>query len=323
VNAPDALVTEPGESGDRDDFRRALLAGLKRRPRAIPPKFLYDARGSELFDRICGLPEYYLTRTETGILDRHAGDIARRAAAGCALIEFGSGSSVKSRLLLDAMRDKLALYCPIDISREHLDRTAASLRRDYPGLRIEAVCADYMAPVDLPAIAGALPKVGFFPGSTIGNLEPRDAEEFLRKARRLVGDTGALVLGTDLKKAPQVLHDAYNDSAGVTAAFTLNLLVRANRELGADFDVAAFAHDASYDPVEGRIEIYLKSLARQAVHVAGCTFEFAEGERLHAEYSYKYDRSQIEALARAGGFAVAEIWTDAAGYFAESYLVAR
>ena len=321
MNGPDALELDAERAADRDDFRRAVLAGLSRSPRAIPPKFLYDARGSELFDEICELPEYYLTRTETDILKRHAADIASRAGPGCALIEFGSGSSVKSRLLLDALKD-LALYSPIDISRQHLDRTAAGLRRDYARLRIEPICGDYMAPLDLPRIDGTAPRLGFFPGSTIGNLEPHDAEAFLKGARRLLGDGGALVLGTDLKKDHRVLHEAYNDSAGVTAAFTLNLLVRANRELDANFDVDAFAHDAFYNPVEGRIEIYIKSLARQSVRVAGRTFDFAEGERVHAEYSYKYDKPGIEALARSGGFAVAEIWTDPKGLFAVSYLQA-
>jgi dimethylhistidine N-methyltransferase len=321
MNGPDALVLDAEQAADRADFRRAILAGLSRSPRAIPPKFLYDARGSELFDQICELPEYYLTRTETEILKRHAADIASRAGPGCALIEFGSGSSVKSRLLLDAMKD-LALYSPIDISRHHLDRTAAGLRRDYPALRIEPICGDYMSPLDLPSIDSTAPRLGFFPGSTIGNLEPHEAEAFLRGARRLVGDGGALVLGADLKKDDRVLHDAYNDSAGVTADFTLNLLVRANRELQADFNLKAFAHNAFYNPVEGRIEIYIRSLARQSVQVAGHSFEFAEGERVHAEYSYKYDTKGIEALARTGGFTIAKIWTDPAGLFSVTYLAA-
>ncbi len=321
MNSP-VLAFDAEQTADREEFRRALLAGLSRTPRAIPPRFLYDSRGSELFDQICELPEYYLTRTETEILKQHAADIASRAGPGRALIEFGSGSSVKSRLLLDALKD-LALYSPIDISRQHLDQTAAGLRRDYPRLRIEPVCADYMALGELPHIAGTAPRLGFFPGSTIGNLEPHDAVSFLKGARRLVGEGGALVLGADRKKDPRVLHDAYNDSAGVTAAFTLNLLVRANRELGADFDVGAFAHDAFYNPVEGRIEIYLKSLARQSVHVAGCTFDFDKGERVHAEYSYKYDKAEIDALARAGGFAVAQTWSDPADLFAVTYMVAR
>jgi dimethylhistidine N-methyltransferase len=230
------LAVELAESADREDFRREVLVGLSRMPRAISPKFLYDARGSALFDAICELPEYYLTRTETEILKRHAADIASRAGPRPLLIEFGSGSSVKSRLLLDALQ-YVALYSPIDISRQHLDQTAVALRRDYPSLRIEPVCADYMALEALPQLASEGRRLGFFPGSTIGNLTPNEATAFLRRARRLLGDDGALVLGADLKKDPKRLHDAYNDSAGVTAAFTLNLLRRMNRELNGTFDL--------------------------------------------------------------------------------------
>ena len=218
---------------------------------------------------------------------------------------------------------RLALYSPIDISRQHLDQTAARLRRDYPALRIEPICADYMAPLDLPPIDGTAPRLGFFPGSTIGNLEPHDAVTFLKGARALLGDRGALVLGADLKKDHRVLHDAYNDSAGVTAQFTLNLLRRMNRELGGTFDLDAFEHEAFYNPVEGRIEIYIRSLADQTASVAGRSFDFAKGERIHAEYSYKYDLAGVAALAQAGGFAVSETWTDPAGLFAVTYLSAK
>lgn len=321
MNGPDVLTLDTEQAADRDEFRRALLDGLSRRPRAIPPKFLYDARGSELFDQICELPEYYLTRTETEILKRHAADIASRAGPGRALIEFGSGSSVKSRLLLDAL-DGLALYSPIDISRQHLDQTAAGLRRDYPALRIEPVCADYMSASGLPEISDGAPRLGFFPGSTIGNLERNEAEIFLQRARAFLGDGSALVLGVDLKKDPQRLHDAYNDAAGVTAQFTLNLLVRANRELDATFDLAKFAHEAFYNSAEGRIEIYMRSLARQSAQVVSRRFDFDEGERIHAEYSHKYDSADIEALARIGGFSVAETWTDEERLFAVVYLKA-
>ena len=315
------LAPDPIEVSDRDEFRAAVLAGLSRAPRAIPARFLYDARGSELFDAICELPEYYLTRTETGILAGCAPELARLAGPGCALVEFGSGSSVKTRLLLEAMPD-LAAYVPIDISRQHLDATAARLRRDYPWLRVEPVCADYMALETLPADVNGAPRLGFFPGSTIGNLEPAEVTAFLRRARALLGDRGALVLGVDLRKDPQCLHDAYNDSAGVTAAFTLNLLRRMNRELGATFDTARFAHEAFYNPVEGRIEIYVRSLAAQSVTVAGRTFVFGEGERIHTEYSYKYDEAGIAALARSGGFTVDRTWTDPARQFAVVYLEA-
>jgi dimethylhistidine N-methyltransferase len=315
------LARDHAEISDRDEFARAVLDGLSRTPRAIPARFLYDARGSELFDAICELPEYYLTRTETGILTACAPELARLAGPGCALVEFGSGSSVKTRLLLDAMPD-LAAYIPIDISRQHLDATAARLRRDYPRLRVEPVCADYMALETLPSDTNGAPRLGFFPGSTIGNLEPAEATSFLRRARGLLGDRGALVLGVDLRKDPQRLHDAYNDKAGVTAAFTLNLLRRMNRELGANFDLAGFAHDASYNPVEGRIEIYIRSLRPQTVTVAGRAFAFAEGERIHTEYSYKYDEAGIAALARSAGFTIDRTWTDPDRLFAVVYLEA-
>lgn len=306
------------QMADREDFRRAVLDGLSRRPRAIPAKFLYDARGSALFDQICELPEYYLTRTETAILRAHAGDIAALAGRGSALIEFGSGSSVKSRLLLDAM--DLALYVPIDISREHLDRSTARLRRDYPSLAIQAVCADYMALADLPQLLVSARRIGFFPGSSIGNLEPHEAVAFLLRARTLLGDNGALVLGVDLKKDPGRLDAAYNDSAGVTAAFTLNLLRRMNRELQATFDLDRFAHDAFYNPVKGRIEIYVRSLAEQSVTVAGRSFAFAEGERIHTEYSYKYDVAQLRSLAQQSGFRLDKVWMDPDRLFAVAYL---
>ena len=320
MNLPIAAVEREGVA-EREDFRYAVLAGLGCLPRAIPARFLYDARGSALFDAICELPEYYLTRTETAILTGCAPDIARLAGPGCALVEFGSGSSVKSRLLLDAMPG-LDAYVPIDISREHLDRTAAGLRRDYPRLRVEPVPGDYMALDALPPAINGARRIGFFPGSTIGNLTPQEATAFLRRARKLLRDDGALVIGVDLKKDPQRLHDAYNDAAGVTAQFTLNLLRRMNRELDANFDLAAFAHDAFYDPIEGRIEIYFRSLREQTVTVAGQRFVFAGGERVHTEYSYKYDDAGIAALARSGGFSIEKSWSDPARLFAVVWLKA-
>ena len=315
------LALDRAELDDRAEFREAVLAGLARTPRAIPAKFLYDARGSALFDQICELPEYYLTRTETGILRECVAELAVLAGPGCALVEFGSGSSVKSRLLLEALCD-LSAYVPIDISREHLDTTAARLRHDYPGLNVQPVCADYMALTELPADVNGAPRLGFFPGSTIGNLEPAEATAFLRRARLLLGPTGALVMGVDLKKDPRRLHDAYNDSAGVTAEFTLNLLRRMNRELDANFDLASFAHEAFYNAAEGRIEIYFRSLRPQTVTVAGRSFTFSEGERVHTEYSYKYDDAGIAALARSAGFSIDRTWTDRGRLFAVIYLEA-
>jgi dimethylhistidine N-methyltransferase len=314
------LALGRAETSEREAFRRDALAGLACLPRAIPAKYLYDARGSALFDEICELPEYYLTRTETQILTASAGDIAARAGKGRELIEFGSGSSIKSRLLLDALHP--VSYVPIDISREHLEASAARLRRDYPGIRIEPVCADYMALQNPPQLKRSSPRLGFFPGSTIGNLEPAEATAFLTWARGLLGDDGAMVVGFDLKKDAKALHDAYNDSAGVTAAFTLNLLRRMNRELAATFDLERFAHEAFYNPREGRIEIYFRSLGDQTVTVAGRPFAFAAGERVHTEYSYKYDAADIERLAASAGFRLAKIWTDSDRLFAVAYLAA-
>lgn len=316
------ILLDRPQLDDRTEFKEAVLAGLSRTPRAIPAKFLYDAQGSALFDAICELPEYYLTRTEIQILRRHSSEIADLAGAGCALVEFGSGSSVKSRLLIEALKD-LQSYVPIDVSRDHLDATAAQLRRDYPWLTVVPVGADYMTLTALPArVNGAQRRLGFFPGSTIGNLEPKDATEFLRRARALLGDGSALVLGVDLKKDVRLLHDAYNDRAGVTAAFTLNLLRRMNRELDADFDLSGFAHEAFYNPAQGRIEIFFRSLRSQTVHVAGQGFHFQEGERVHTEYSYKYDDVGIAELARSGGFAIEKIWRDPVRLFAVCFLAA-
>lgn len=313
------LVLEDGDVADRQDFRRAVLAGLASSPRAIPAKFLYDARGSALFDAICEQPEYYPTRTETQILRACAGDIARLAGPGCALVEYGSGSSVKTRLLLEAMPD-LHAYVPIDISRQHLDATARRLREDYPWLRVDPVSGDYMALDALPPVIDGARRIGFFPGSTIGNLTPEEAVLYLRRARRLLRSDGALILGVDLKKDPQRLHAAYNDAAGVTAQFTLNLLRRMNRELEANFDLSAFAHEAFYNEAAGRIEIYVRSLQNQAVTVAGRRFTFAEGERVHTEYSYKYDDAEIAELARRGGFSIAHTWSDPDRLFAVAFL---
>jgi dimethylhistidine N-methyltransferase len=314
------LELDRAGSTDREDFRHAVLTGLAARPRAIPAKYLYDARGSALFDEICDLPEYYLTRTETGILSERARDIARLAGPAAALVEFGAGSSVKSRLLLDAM--DLSVYAPIDISREHLETSADRLRRDYPSLHVEPVYGDYMALDAVPGMDAYAHRLGFFPGSSIGNLQPDEAIAFLRRARRLLGVDGALVLGTDLKKDPERLNAAYNDSAGVTAAFTLNLLRRMNRELAATFDLDGFIHDAFYSEVEGRIEIYFRSLRDQSVMVSGRPFFFMAGERVHTEYSYKYDLPGLEKMAADGGFRIDEIWTDPDRLFALSYLKA-
>jgi len=303
-----------------ETFADAVLAGLSRPAKAIPCKYLYDAKGSTLFDAICELPEYYPTRTEHTILRRHASEIAKLAGSGCTLIEFGSGSSTKTRLLLDALHT-LQAYMPVDISREHLQAACAALAADYPTLDILGVCADYMQPLDLDhAIGTSGRRIGFFPGSTIGNLVPDEARLFLQRAVAVLGGNGALVIGVDLKKDAARLHAAYNDSAGITAAFNLNLLQRMNRELGASFVLARFEHEAFYNADAGRIEIYIRSLTRQRVCVAGHWFEFASGERIHTEYSYKYAVPEFVDLARSAGFATEQVWTDERDQFGVCYL---
>lgn len=294
-----------------ESFRDAVVDGLGRRPKAIPCKFLYDARGSALFDEICALPEYYPTRTEIGILEANAAAIAAAIGPGAQVIEFGSGSSRKIRILLDALCAP-AVYAPVDISGVHLQRSARDLAGSYPQVPVVAVCADYTRPFRLPPLPGdgTAKRVGFFPGSTIGNFEPAEAVAFLAQAARLLGPGGEMLVGVDLKKDAAILDAAYNDSAGVTAAFNLNLLARANRELDAGFDLARFAHDAFYNADAGRIEIYIRSEIDQVVRCAGQVFRFAAGERVHTEYSCKYTVPEFQALAARAGFRALQVWTD-------------
>ncbi|MES2975432.1 MAG: L-histidine N(alpha)-methyltransferase [Pseudomonadota bacterium] len=307
------------------EFARDMLQALGQHPRQISPKYFYDAQGSALFDRICELPEYYPTRTEIGILQDNAAAIAQQMGPGAEIVEFGAGSLRKVRLLLDAA-EAPARYVPIDISGEHMTQAAATLQRDYPGLRVTPVVADYTQALTLPAapqpaVAGAGRRIGFFPGSTIGNFTPEEAVRFLRMAARVLRG-GALLLGADLIKDPAVLHAAYSDSQGVTAAFNLNLLARANRELEADFDLAQFAHSAFYNAPQRRIEMHLLSLKRQRVTVLGRHFEIEEGETLHTENSHKFTIDSLRALARTAGFTPGPVWTDAASRFSLHWLEA-
>jgi dimethylhistidine N-methyltransferase len=302
-----------------DSFLDAVLEGLSRPLPAIPCRFLYDERGSALFDRICELEEYYPTRTETEILRRCAPEIAALAGPQAQLIELGSGSSVKVRILLKAM-DGPAAYVAVDISREHLRRAAAALAADFPQVEVVAVCADYAEGFPLPEICAAGRRVAFFPGSTIGNLEPEEAAAFLRGWARRLGPDAAMVVGVDLKKDPRVLHAAYDDSQGVTAAFSLNVLARANAELGSDFDLRGFIHEARYDEEGGRVEIHLRSLKDQAAHLAGRRFRFAEGDRIHIEHSYKYAIEEFQGLARRAGFSPRAVFSDPRGLFSVHYL---
>jgi dimethylhistidine N-methyltransferase len=295
-----------------ESFRDAVLAGLTRRAKSIPCRFLYDELGSALFDEICELPEYYLTRTETAILAECAPEIADLAGRHAQLIEFGSGSARKVRLLLDALAEPDA-YVAIDISREPLRRAAEEVAAEFPDVPVVAICADYLQPLRLPALParGEGRRLGFFPGSTIGNFAPDDAVDFLAGCRRVVGRDGAMLVGVDLKKDPVLLDAAYNDSAGVTAAFTLNLLERMNREVDADFQLDRFAHDAFYNAARGRIEIYIRSLTDQIVTVAGRAIRFAADERIHTEDSCKYTIAEFQRLAAHAGFRPRRHWTDA------------
>ncbi len=296
-------------------FEADVLAGLSATPKRLPPKYFYDAAGSLLFERITELPEYYPTRCEMGILRDHARDIAKFVPEGAALVEFGSGSSKKARILLRALRP-LAAYVPVDICGEMIEQEALELRPDFPGLKVLSVTADITQAFDLPAPAKAAPmRVGFFPGSTIGNFEPREAAAFLRNAGRILGAGATLIVGVDLIKPVEVLNAAYNDAAGVTAKFNLNLLVRINRELGGTFKLDTFEHHAFYNRERHRIEMHLASLKRQKVKVAGETVDFCAGETIHTENSYKYSVESLGALARGAGWQPAAAWTDERNYF--------
>lgn len=301
-------------------FANAVIEGLSARRKAIPCQFLYDAAGSALFDRICELPEYYPTRTEVSILDERAQEIAGLIGPRAQIIELGSGSSYKIRRLLGLLQQPAA-YVPIDISASHLESAANAVARAHPEIPVTAVCADYMEEFSLPASLreGYAKRLVFFPGSTVGNLTQVSATRFLGRMRRLAGSGSELLIGVDLQKDPARLHAAYNDAAGVTPQFTLNLLRRINRELDGNLDVSAFAHDAFYNPELGRIEIYLKSLVDQTARIAGQEFSFASGERIHTEYSYKYTIEGFQALARTAGYEPVRCWTDADKLFSVHY----
>lgn len=303
-------------------FELDLIAGLARTPRRISPKYFYDATGSALFDRICELPEYYPTRTERGILKRHANEIAECIGAQADIVEFGAGSLEKIRLILDVFseRDAPRRFFPIDISAEHLESAARRLHLDYPSLRVHPLAADYMNEDALSALgAFAGRRVGFFPGSTIGNFEPAEAMTFLRLAAPVLAG-GGLLVGVDLVKDPDILNRAYNDREGVTAAFNLNLLRRANDELDADFDLGQFTHYAFYEPVKQRVEMHLVSRRSQRVHLGSQSFGFGEGESLHTENSHKFTVQSFRALAASAGFVPGPVWTDEAQLFSVHWL---
>ena len=296
-------------------FAADVLAGLAKTPKTIPAKYFYDEEGSRLFERIADLPEYYPTRSEMQILRDHGAEIAKLIPEGSALIEFGSGSSRKARVLLRAV-PPLAAYVPVDICGEMVEQEARELRPDFPHLKVLPVTADICFPFELPAEAKAAPqRIGFFPGSTVGNFEPHEAAAFLRNAAHILGPGATLIIGADLIKDTDVLKAAYNDAQGVTAAFNLNLLKRINRELGGNFKLDGFEHHAFYNRERNRVEMHLASHKRQKVKVAGECFDFRAGETIHTENSYKYTPKSLGALARGVGWLPAGLWTDQAKYF--------
>ena len=302
----------------RLEFLRDVIEGLSQVQKRISPKYFYDAQGSALFDQICELDEYYPTRTEMGLLEQSAEEIAD-IVTGQHLIEFGSGSSTKIRILLDAATD-LASYVPVDISRDHLFASAEAIAQDYPDLDVIPVCADFTRSFELPEKVEDGNKVGFFPGSTIGNFSREEAADFLSMTTNLLGDDGGLVIGVDLKKDPKLLHAAYNDNNGVTAEFNLNLLGRINRELDGTFELDSFTHEAHYNEVKGRIEMHLVSDKDQSVSVNGHTFYFKRDESIHTENSHKFDVEEFHELGRRAGFHAEKTWIDEDDLFSIHYL---
>ncbi len=306
------------DAPERDAFRRDVLGGLAGTPKSIPSKYFYDELGSQLFDAITETEEYYPTRTEQAIMDASVGEMAELVGPRAILIEYGSGSSLKTRTLLDALSD-LAAYVPIDISGDHLMSTAETLREAYPDLTVAPVAADYTGDFRLPALPPARKHVVYFPGSTIGNFSEGQAAVFLQHAAEVAGPGGGLLIGIDLIKDRATLEAAYDDAAGVTAEFNLNLLDRINRELDATFDRDGFRHHAIWNEDEHRIETYLVSQREQMATVSGIPFRFDAGEMIHTENSYKYTVDGFAASAAASGFTLRRAWTDSDGLFAVLY----
>lgn len=296
-----------------EDLREEVLKGLGQQPRRLSPKFFYDRRGSELFEAITQTPEYYPTRTELALLQDHGEKMADLLGRDCLLVELGSGSSRKIRLLLEALRP--AVYMPMDISRDFLLDAANALAREFPEVEVHAACADYSRGVELPYAPAELQRAAFFPGSSIGNFEPAQAMQLLRHVAGALGRGGQLLIGVDLQKDTAILDAAYNDADGVTAEFNLNLLARINRELEADFDLDRFRHHAFYNADAGRVEMHLVSEALQQVNVAGRPFRFQAGDAIHTECSYKYTIDGFHRLAAGAGFEPVEVWTDAEDLF--------
>lgn len=304
-----------------DDFLPDVLDGLTSTPKTLPSKYFYDETGSKLFDQICDLDEYYLTRTELGIMRRHSDEMAETIGAGSMLIEYGSGSSLKTLVLLDALQPEVH-YVPVDISGDYLYSIADGLRDRYPAIEIDPVCTDFTQVFDVPDSDDAH-RVVYFPGSTIGNFGPGEAIELLSNIAELVGPGGGLLIGVDLWKSPEILHPAYSDSSGVTAEFNYNLLRRINEELDADFVISRFQHEARVNAAEHRMESHLVSRADQVVEIDGTPIPFAKGESIHTECSYKYTQPMFAELAGEAGFDVDRVWRDEQINFSVQYLVAR
>jgi dimethylhistidine N-methyltransferase len=304
----------PGDASLREE----VLRGMASTPKAVAPKFFYDQRGSQLFDAICELPEYYLTRTEVAILRARAREITRLAGPGALLIELGSGASKKVRLLLNALRPRA--YFGIDISRDFLLQSSRRLAADYPWLEVHALCADFSQPLNLARRPEDGTRLAFFPGSSIGNFDPTEAELFLKGLHALLDSHGALLIGVDLKKDTGLLNSAYNDAQGITAAFNLNLLRRIRRELDTDIDPGDFDHRAFYDERRGRIEMHLVSRRHQRVTVEDQVFELQTGETIHTENSYKYTVGEFHDLAQRAGYQPEQVWTDEQQLFSVHYL---
>ncbi len=303
-----------------DEFAAEVLAGLASPQKRLPCRFFYDDLGSRLFEEITQLPEYYPTRTERSILRAHAPEMVEGMPHGSVLVEFGSGSSLKTEILLEQL-PRLGAYVSIDVSLGALQKAALRLARRFPTLDIRPIVADFSYPVPIPSNLANKPKTGFFPGSTIGNLTPVEAQRLLRVFRAVLSPGGRLIVGIDLKKDMRTLISAYDDSAGVTAAFNLNILTRINRELGGNFDVRGFDHMALYNQVHGRIEMHLVSLTDQGVSVCGRSFRFGVGETIHTENSYKYSVAQFRDMARAAGWEPQRMWTDRKARFSVHELV--
>ena len=309
-----ARTSEQSVSHGHQDFQVAVIEGLSKLPKSLPCRFLYDARGSRLFEEITHLPEYYPTRTEVGILREHGASIIESMAANAVLVEFGSGSSTKTELLLTHLPPTVA-YVPIDISPTALAEAKQRLTRRFPALDIYPIIGSFTEPIAMPTHLLQRPRVGFFPGSTIGNWTAADGVKLLRSFRSILKDGGRLIVGVDLKKAPRTLVRAYNDAAGITAAFNLNLLTRINRELGSRIDIGTFCHEAIYDPRHGRIEMHLVSGVEQTVAICGHRIHFRAGESVHTESSYKYTVEEFRAMSREAGWQPGRVWTDSAAQF--------